>query len=100
MATERQSDKMASDMGVCTRQRGVTKFLHAGKIAPTDIHQCLLNISGEQSVDVGDEFQQWQQRQWSPLLVQIFMSTTCRFLLIADENTQLAEVAVLKNSIL
>jgi len=35
---------------------------------------------------VGGVFQQWQQRQWSPLLVQIFMSMACRLLFIVGEK--------------
>ncbi len=52
MAAEGQSDKMASDMEVDTEQRCVVEFLHAEKMAPTDIHQCLLNVYGDQMVDV------------------------------------------------
>jgi len=33
-------------------QRWGIKFLHAEKIAPTDVHQHLLNIYGDQTVDV------------------------------------------------
>ena len=52
MAAEGQSDKMMSDMEVQMKQRCVTEFLHAEKIAPTDIHQCLLNVYGDQTVKV------------------------------------------------
>ena len=52
MAEEGQSDKMVSDMEVCMKQRGVTEFLHVEKIATTDIHQHLLNIYGDRTVDV------------------------------------------------
>jgi len=53
MAAERRFDKMAYDMGVSMKQRYVTEYLHEKKkIAPIDIHQCLLNVSGDQSVDV------------------------------------------------
>jgi len=47
-----QSDKTASDMEVCMKQRCVIEFLHAEKIAPIDIHQCLLNVYGDHTVDV------------------------------------------------
>ena len=50
MAAEGQSDKMASDMDTLMKQRCVIEFLHVEKIAPTDIHQCLLNICGDQTV--------------------------------------------------
>ena len=34
------------------KQRCVTEFLHAEKIAPNDIHRHLLNVYGDQTVDV------------------------------------------------
>jgi len=38
MAAEGQSDKMASDIEVCMKQRGVTEIFHAEKTASIDIH--------------------------------------------------------------
>jgi len=58
MAAEGQSDKMVSAMEVCMRQRCGIEFLHAEKMASTDIHQCLLNVCGDQPVDVSTV------RQW------------------------------------
>jgi len=52
MAAEGQSDRMVSDIKVCVNERCVTEFLHAEKVAPTDIRQHLLNIDGDQPVDV------------------------------------------------
>jgi len=52
MAAEGQSDRMASDMEVCMKQRCVVKFLHTEKISPIDIHWPLLNIYEDQTVDV------------------------------------------------
>ena len=52
MAAEGQPDTMASDVEVCMKQMCVTEFLHAEKMAPTDIHWCLLKIQGKQRVDV------------------------------------------------
>ena len=52
MTAEGQSDKMASDMEVRMKQRCVIEFLHVAKIAPNDIHQRLLNVYGDQTVDV------------------------------------------------
>ena len=57
-AAERQSGRMASDMEAHMKQRCVTEFLHVEKMAPTDIHQHLLNIYGDQTVDVSTV------RQW------------------------------------
>jgi len=51
-AAEGQSDKMVSDMEVWMKQRGEIEFLHEEKMAPTDIHQHLLNDDGHQTVDV------------------------------------------------
>jgi len=52
MTAEGQSDKMVSDMEVHMKQRCVIEFLHAEKNAPNDIHQCVLNVYGDQTVDV------------------------------------------------
>jgi len=52
MDVEEQSDKMASDLEVWMKQRRSIKFLHAEKMAPTDIYRCLLKVYGEQTVYV------------------------------------------------
>jgi len=52
MTAEEQSDKMVSDMDVRMKQRCVIELLHAEKIAPNDIHRRLLNVYGDQTVDV------------------------------------------------
>jgi len=52
MAAEEQSDRMASVMEVLMKQRYGTEFLHEEKMASTDIHRCLLNVYGNQTVDV------------------------------------------------
>ena len=53
MTAEGQSDKMASDMEVRMKQSCVIEFLHAEKKnAPNDIHRRLLNVYGDQTVDV------------------------------------------------
>ena len=71
------------------KQRCVIEFLHAEKIVPTDIHQHLLNVPGDQTVDVSTV------RQWvvhfstdnsdsaSPSQAQILMSMACRLLFLA-----------------
>ena len=61
MTTEGQSDKMASDMEVRMKQKCVIEFLHVGKIAPNDIHRHLLNVYGDQTVDVST-VRQWVAR--------------------------------------
>ena len=52
MTAEGQSDKMVSDMEVRMKQRCVIEFLHVEKIAPNDIHQCLLKVYGGKTMDV------------------------------------------------
>ena len=52
MAAEGQPDKMSSDVEVHVKKRCGSEFLHAENTVPTDIHQCLLNIYGDQTVDV------------------------------------------------
>ena len=73
-------------------------------MAAIDIHQCLLNVSGDQTVDVNTV------RQWvvcfssgdcgSPPLVQVFTNAACRLLFIAGENAELMVVSMLKTSVL
>jgi hypothetical protein len=50
MTAEGQSDKMASDTEV--KQRCIIEFLRAEKIPPNDIHRRLLNVYGDQTVNV------------------------------------------------
>jgi len=52
MTSEEHSDKMASDVEVRRKQRCVIEFFHAEIIAPNDIHRRLLNVYGDQTVDV------------------------------------------------
>ena len=52
MEADGHSDTVASDVEVQMKQRCVTEFLHAEKMAPTDIRQLLLNVYGHQTVDV------------------------------------------------
>jgi hypothetical protein len=52
MTAEGKYKKMASDLEVRMKQRCVIEFLHAEKIAPNDIDRCLLNVYGDQTVDV------------------------------------------------
>ena len=106
IAAQGQSDTVVSDMEVCVKQRYGTEFLHAEIIAHTDIHWYLLNIYGDQSVDVSAvrwwvvRFSSGDSDSRSSLLVQIFTSMARRFLFIAGENAQLMVVTVLKNSVL
>ena len=52
MAAEGQSDKTASDTEVHMKQRCATEFLHEEKIPLIDLHGHLLNVCGDQTVDV------------------------------------------------
>ena len=57
-AAEGQSDKMASDIYAPIKQRRVTEFLHAQKMATADTDQWLLNFYGDQTVDMST-VKQW-----------------------------------------
>ena len=86
------------DMKVRTKQRFVTELLHMKKMAPTDIHWCLLNIYGDQTVDAsivrqlvvyfssGMRDEKDSCAQLSPPLVQIFTSAARGLLSITDKN--------------
>lgn len=50
--SERQSDTSPSYIEVQMEQRCGPEFLHAEKIEPADMHQCLLNVYEHQTVDV------------------------------------------------
>ena len=106
MAAEEQSDKIVSDMEVHMKQRCVIEFLQMEKNSSTDIHQCLLNIYGDQTVDVSTarlwvvHFSSSDSDNGSPPMVQIFMSAACRLLFNAGENAQLIVVTVLRKSVL
>ena len=52
MTAEGQSDKMASDMEVHMKIICGIEFLHMEKIVPIDVHQHLLKIYGDQTVDM------------------------------------------------
>jgi len=52
MAAEGQTNKMVSDVKVHKNQSCVIEFLHEETIAYTDISVHLLNVSGDQTVDV------------------------------------------------
>ena len=53
------ADKMASDIEVHMEQSCGNEFLHVGKIAPTDIQRHLLNIYGDQTVEVSTVRENW-----------------------------------------
>ena len=55
MAAEGHSDKVVPNMVVQMKQRCGTEFLHEEKMAPTDIHWCLLNVYGDQTMDMSSE---------------------------------------------
>jgi len=87
-------------------QRCIIELIHAEKMVPTDIHQCLLNTDGDQPVDMSTvrwwvvSFSSGDSNSRSPLLVQDIMDVTCRLLFIADEKAQLMVVTMLKNGVL
>ena len=89
---EWQSDKMASNMEENRKERCVIEFSIWKKIASIDIHWQLMNIFGDQTGNVNTV--KWavflsngSSNNGSPPVVQMFMSTPCRLLFIADENS-------------
>ena len=52
---------MVSDMEGCMKQRCGTEFFREEKMAPTDVELCLLNVCGDQTVDVSP-VRQWVLR--------------------------------------
>ena len=84
---------MLSDIEVCMKQRCGTEYLHAEKVAPIDIHQCLLNVYGHQPVNVSTarwwvlRFSRGQKgQQVTSTVADFFTIAACRLLLIAGEN--------------
>ena len=56
---------MTSDTEARMKQRSVTEFLHEEEKVPVDVHRCLLNVYGDQTMDVSTVrwwlmIQQWQ----------------------------------------
>ena len=95
-----QSDQIMSDMEACLKQRCGVEFLHAEKIAPTDVHECLLNISGDETVDLSTVrwwvvcFSSGDSGSGLSQLVQIVVNLACRLLFIAAENAYSVVVTV------
>ena len=93
IAAEEQSDKMTSDMEVHMKQKCVIELLHAEKIAHTDIHQCLLNVYGEQIADVTTviqwvvHFNSGNKDSGSLPQVQIFTGAAYRFFSISSRKS-------------
>ena len=84
MVAEGQSDTMVSDMELSLKQRCVIEFFHEERMASSDIHECLLNFYGDQTVDVS--IVRWWVVHFSkgdsglPLLVPIVMSVALQTL--------------------
>ena len=74
------------------KQRCVIEFLYVEKMASSDIRQPLLNIYGDQTVDVSTvrrwvvHFSSGDSNSESLLLLQIFMSKACRLMFITTDN--------------
>ena len=106
MAAEGNNDRMVSDMEVCMKQMGVIQFLPVEKkMVPAGIHWWLLNVDGDQSVDVaqwgvGGAFQQWWQWQWVTSAGADFYKHSTQLLFTAGVNEELVVMTVLKNSVL
>jgi len=86
--TERQSDKMISDLEEHMKQRCVFEFLLEEKVAPIDTHQHLLNVYGDQPEDectmrwcIG-HFSSFNNDSGSPPLCRFFHSLACNSCLL------------------
>jgi len=83
MAAEEHSDTLLPDTEVHLKQRHVIEFLHAEIIALIEIHWHLLNIYGDQTVDLSTvrwwvlHFSSGDGVSESPPRVHIVMSTAC-----------------------
>ena len=92
MAAKGQSDRMASDVEVRKKQRCVAEFLQAVKVAPLDIHQCLLNVDGDQVVDVRTvrlwvmHFRSDDNDSGALPLVQLVISVACGLFIATGKN--------------
>ena len=99
MAAEGQSDELVSHMEVSMKQSCDVEFIHAENMAPTDIHQHLLNVYGDQIVDV-NTVRWWAVHfsldQRSPPVFQTSTSMACRFLFIAGGCALLMVATLLK----
>jgi len=71
-------------------KHGGIQFLRVEKMAPTGIHQCLLDVYGDQTVDVSTVRQGVLHfssgDSGSPPPAQMFTSMACRLLFIAGKN--------------
>jgi len=80
MAADGQSDRMVSEVGVHVDQSGVIELFRVKEMAPSDIQQALMSVSGRQSVDVSTvrwwmmRFSSGDNDTGSPPLVQIVTS--------------------------
>jgi len=80
------------------------------KIAPLDIHQCLLDVNGDKTVDVstvrwwvvcfscGNSNMKDNLRFEQPR--RFLLGMACMLLVIAGENTQIMVATMLQNSVL
>jgi len=103
MAAEGQSDRIVTDMEVCMEQRCRIEFLQAEKMAPIGIHQCLVNVYRDQTVDVS-HVRRWLvcfssgDSESSPLL-QV-PEHGMQLLFIIAENAYLMLVTILKTIVM
>ena len=92
MGAEGQSEKLVSDMVESVKHMCGNEFLHTENMSAINIQWCLLNIYGEQTVDVST-VSQWVVRfssdnsdNGSLPVVQVFTSTACRLWFMPSEN--------------
>ena len=102
MVVEGQSDRMASVMEMWMKQRCVTEFLYAEKVAYTDLIRCLLNTDEDHLVDMSTvrqrvvQFSSGISDNKPPLPGQMCMMVACRLLFITGKNSDLMVMTVEK----
>ena len=84
MATEEQSDKVAFDMEVLRKQRCGTEFFCMEEIAPIDIHQYLLNVCEDQTVDVNTVRWWWVVCFNSDVKDKPYSGQSCRYIFLNE----------------
>lgn len=108
MAAEGQSDITASDVGVHVEQRGETDLLRVEKSGTQGHSSMLVNICGDQTVDVSAASGGWCVSAvltvghpcWCNYFSHRPLSAACRLWFITGECVHPTAVNILNNSVL
>ena len=92
MAAEKQSENTVYEMEILMMERCGIQFLQVEEIMSIGIHHHMLNVYGDQTVDMSTvkwllvHFSSGNCDHGSPLLVHILMYAACGILFITGEN--------------